>query len=308
MRVLITGCAGFIGSHAADLFLEKGYNVVGVDCFTYAGKAGNILHHYGNPNFKMINLDICKTNAIQEICKLRDIECIINFAAETHVDNSIRGSSKFIHSNVEGVRSLLEVCRETGIKLVHVSTDEVYGSTVEGSFYENDKLDPRNPYSATKAAAEHLITAYQNTHGIEYIIVRPSNNFGPRQHGEKFLPTIIRNILANQKVPVYGDGSNVREWLFVQDNVSAIEFILQNSSMNQTYNISSKKEMTNISVVKEVCAILEKNPEDVIEFVEDRPGHDFRYSVSNDKLLSLGFDNFSNFSESLRKTVQEFSQ
>ena len=306
MRVMITGCAGFIGSHAVDLFLEKRYSVVGVDCFTYAGRSGNILHQNGNPNFKMINTDICSTDAISEICDFRKIDYIINFAAETHVDNSIRSASKFIHSNIDGVRSLLEVCRRTGVKLFHVSTDEVYGSTVEGSFHEDDKLNPKNPYSATKAAAEHLITAYHNTYGIEYVMVRPSNNFGPRQHGEKFLPTIVRSILQNKKVPVYGDGSNIREWLFVQDNVKAVEFILQNTEMNQTYNISSNKEMTNIQIVKKVCDILGKQPDEVIEFVEDRPGHDFRYSVANDKLMSLGFNDFSSFDESLNKTVKEF--
>jgi dTDP-glucose 4,6-dehydratase len=190
------------------------------------------------------------------------------------------------------------------VKLLHVSTDEVYGSTLEGSFFEDDKLDPRNPYSATKAAAEHLIIAYQNTYNTEYIIVRPSNNFGPRQHGEKFLPTIIRSIMNNQKVPVYGDGSNIREWLFVKDNVFAIEHILKHSSVNQTYNISSNKEMTNMEILKKICDILEKNPEDVVEFVDDRPGHDFRYSVSNKKLLELGFANFTNFSESLVSTSE----
>ena len=304
MNIIITGCAGFIGSHATDYFLDKGYNVVGIDCFTYAGHQGNIAHRIKDSNFKLYNMDICSSSQIEEICNLRNISWIINFAAETHVDNSIRSSSSFIRSNIEGVRSLLEVCKKTKARLLHISTDEVYGSTKSGVFSEDDKLDPRNPYSATKAAAEHLITAYNNTHGTEYLIVRPSNNFGPRQHNEKFIPTIVKSLVDNKKVPVYGDGLNIREWLYVKDTARAVEFIMKNSELNQVYNITSKNEMTNISVVSKVCNIMKKNPEEAIEYVEDRPGHDYRYSISSDKLSSLGFDLQTNFDDALKKTVK----
>jgi dTDP-glucose 4,6-dehydratase len=303
-NVMITGCAGFIGSHAVDYFLEKGYNVTGVDCFTYAGKSGNILHQNNHSSFDLFNLDICSTSSIKEVCSMRSIEWIINFAAETHVDNSIKSSSSFIHSNVEGVRSLLEVCKDSSTKLLHISTDEVYGSIESGDFFEYSKLDPRNPYSATKAAAEHLVTAYNNTYNTQFIIVRPSNNFGPRQHYEKFLPTIIRSIMRDKKVPIYGDGLNIREWLFVRDNVAAIEFILRNSKINETYNISSKNEMTNVDIVKSVCSLLAKNYDDSAEFVKDRPGHDYRYSVSNKKLVNLDFDGFTDFNKNLKTTIE----
>ena len=304
--ILITGCAGFIGSHAVDHFLKKGYQVVGIDCFTYAGKVGNIQHHYENPNFKLFNIDICSKENILEICRMRKVEWIINFAAETHVDNSIKQSNNFIHSNFNGVHALLEVCRQTGVKIFQISTDEVYGSIAEGAFQEDDKLDPRNPYSATKAAAEHLVRSYTNTYGISHIIVRPSNNFGPRQHDEKFLPTILKKINKKEKIPVYGDGSNVRDWLFVKDNVTAIEFLLRNGKINETYNVTAKNEMKNLDLLNGVCDICEIDPNGYISFVEDRLGHDFRYSISNEKLLSLGFNEFSDFRSSLAETISFF--
>jgi len=308
MNIMITGCAGFIGSHAVDLFLEKGHNVVGVDCFTYAGRSDNILRHQDNDNFKLFNIDICDSLAIQELCELRKLDWIINFAAETHVDNSIASSKKFIHSNINGVRSILEACRLTSTKLFHISTDEVYGSIDKGEFNENSKLDPRNPYSATKAAAEHLVKAYHNTYGIDYIMVRPSNNMGPRQHGEKFLPTIIESLSQGNKVPIYGDGTNVREWLYVKDNVAAIEFLLKNAPLNQIYNITSSHEMRNIDVVKQVCEFLNRDFDTSIEFVKDRLGHDQRYSISNQRILDLGFNSFTKFDEALKQTVGWYNE
>ena len=307
-NIMITGCAGFIGSHAADHYLELGHKVVGVDCFTYAGRSGNILHQNKNKDFKLYNLDICKSGQIRDICENASIDWILNFAAETHVDNSIKSAKSFIHSNIEGVRSLLEVCKDTGIKLLHVSTDEVYGSSPRGNFLEEDKLDPRNPYSATKAAAEHMINAYSNTHGVEFLMVRPSNNFGPRQHKEKFLPTILRSIRNGHKIPVYGDGHQVREWLFVEDNVRAICYIMENADMNQTFNISSGNEMINLKVIEKVCSVLGKTTEECIEFVPDRPGHDFRYSISNKKLSNIGFNDYSDFNSSLEKTISYYME
>ena len=199
MNLLITGCAGFIGSHAVDHFLDVGHNVVGVDCFTYAASLDNLKSALADKNFTLYETDICDTNKIIEYCADHKIDWIVNFAAETHVDNSIESCEKFIHSNIVGVQSLLECCRELGIKLFHISTDEVYGSIKSGSFSENDKLNPKNPYSATKAAAEHLVQSYENTYGVEFIIVRPSNNFGPRQNKEKFIPTILTSLVNKQK-------------------------------------------------------------------------------------------------------------
>ncbi len=305
-NILITGCAGFIGSHAVDYFLEKGYNVDGVDCFTYAGKVSNIKHQYENPKFKLFNTNICKTSEILEICQLRDIHWIINFAAETHVDNSIKSCDAFIRSNIQGVKSLLEVCKKTGTKLFHVSTDEVYGDIREGSFTETDNLNPKNPYSATKASAEHMVLSYANTYGVEYLMVRPSNNFGPRQHNEKFLPTILRNLSSGNKIPIYGTGKNVREWTFVKDTPRAIEFIMNNSPLNKVYNISTSNEQENLTIVKTITDLLDKDYETSIEFVKDRLGHDFRYSVDAGKLESLGFtlDGKENFADNLKETIQ----
>jgi len=308
MNVMITGCAGFIGSHAVDLFLELGYQVTGVDSFTYAGSAKNIRHHENNKSFRHFNVDICNTHEILSLCSYGNIDWIINFAAETHVDNSINDVSQFIHSNITGVASLLEVCRKLQIPILHVSTDEVYGSTREGTFYETDILSPQNPYSASKAAAEHMVKSFHNTYGIEYLIVRPSNNFGPRQHIEKFLPTIIGSLNAGKKVPVYGDGKNVREWLYVKDNVKAIEHILRNSSKNETYNITSNTEMENLGLVTLVCDLMNKPVQESVEFVKDRPGHDFRYSISGDKLSTLGFKQDSCFENNLATTITSLTE
>jgi len=307
-NLLITGCAGFIGSHAVDYFLEKGYKVDGVDCFTYAGSASNIRDHYDNHNFKLFNANICDTSKMLEICQLRDIKWIINFAAETHVDNSIRSCDAFIKSNIDGVRSLLEVCRQADTRLFHLSTDEVYGDIKAGSFTETDHLNPKNPYSATKAAAEHMIKAYANTYGVEYLMVRPSNNFGPRQHEEKFLPTIMRKLLNDEKIPIYGTGRNIREWTYVKDTPRAIEHILLNSEFNKIYNISSSNEQENLEIVKKITAILNRDFKSSIEFVPDRLGHDFRYSVDANRLSNLGFalDGNQRFEENLKETIRYF--
>ena len=304
-NILITGCAGFIGSHAVDDFLNKGYRVTGVDCFTYAAKESNISHNYDNKNFNMHTTDICDTEEIFKICNENSINSIINFAAETHVDNLIDSCDAFINSNITGVKSLLDVCRRTGIFLLHVSTDEVYGSTLDGSFDEKSKLNPQNPYSATKAAAEHLVRSYSNTYGVKYNMVRPSNNFGPRQHSEKFIPTILRSIGENKKIPIYGNGENIRDWLYVKENVRAIRYIFENATRNETFNITAKTEMKNIDLVKKILEKRELSFSDCVSFVEDRKGHDFRYSITNDKLTNLGFK-FNNdmFEEYLVETIR----
>lgn len=306
--VMITGCAGFIGSHAAEMFLEYGYKVIGLDSLTYASNLNNLKPSFEYEKFLFIEADINDKEKVQELSKKHSIEWIINFAAETHVDNSIKNSKAFIHSNISGVNSLLEVCRETKVKLFHISTDEVYGSIKDGSFKETDILSPQNPYSATKAAAEHLIRAYANTYGINYIIVRPSNNFGPRQHEEKFIPTIIKSLMAGKKIPIYGDGKNIRDWLYVKDNVKAIEHILRTSEANETYNISAINEMENIKIVETILDKLGKTFEDSVEFVADRPGHDFRYSIENLKLLNLGFEFDNNFEENIEETINSLGR
>ena len=296
---LITGCAGFIGSHAVDLFLKMGRSVVGIDCLTYAGNLRNV-----NKNIKHFTTDICNTSRILEICEEFDVDCIVNFAAETHVDNSILGHDSFIHSNVQGVKSLLEVCRDRDIPIVHVSTDEVYGSIEEGSFHENSKLNPKNYYSATKAAAEHLVSAYHNTFDVQYLMVRMSNNYGPRQHVEKFIPTILRSIENSQKIPIYGDGKNKRDWIYVKDSVRIIYSLATSSPPNQVYNVSFKDERENIEVVRTILDQLHLPFDQHVSFVDDRLGHDFRYSIDNEKMMPFVDFDPTSFQEGIQETIK----
>ena len=281
-----------------------GHSVTGVDSLTYASNMNNLKNANNYKSFVFEKADICNSDRISELCLERNIQWIFNFAAETHVDNAIDSDLPFFHSNIHGVRSLASVCRDIGTKILHVSTDEVYGSISEGSFFESDSFSPHNPYSATKAAGEHIISSYSNTYGIEFIIVRPSNNFGPRQNSEKFLPTIIKSLSLDEKIPIYGDGKNIRDWLFVKDNVRIIYDIWNKSDMNNIYNISLLNELENINIVKKVVAIMKRDYKSSVSFVEDRLGHDFRYSIDNSKIRSLGLNLNTDFDNNLNETVR----
>jgi len=304
MNILVTGCAGFIGSHAVEYFLLKNYNVAGLDNLTYAANVKNMNSFIDK--IKFFKHDVCDTGAIKKIVIDNNIAWIINFAAETHVDNSIKSCDSFISSNITGVKSLLDVCRSTGCKFFQISTDEVYGSSRFDSFDENDKLSPRNPYSATKAAAEHFVFSYQNTYKVNFLMVRMSNNFGPRQHNEKFLPTIIKSLANGKKIPVYGDGKNIRDWLYVKDCVKLIEVILAQGSLNEVYNLTYNNEMENLEIISRVCDIMKKNVNDSIKFILDRPGHDFRYSISRNKLDSFDIEPQTNFQKALLETAESY--
>ena len=303
MRIMTTGGRGFIGSHFVETCLKKGNQIVGVDCMTYAGKYSNMSSFIDKIKFYEEN--ICNFLKMKEIIENNNIDTIFNFAAETHVDNSIASSEEFIRSNIIGVKSLLESCRLTGTRFIQISTDEVYGSIPFGSFDENSRLNPRNPYSATKASAEHLVNAYFETHGVNFKIVRMSNNFGPRQDGEKFLPTIIKSIKNNSKIPVYGDGSNVRDWLYVKDGSDIIYTIFEKGDDGQIYNVTYNNEMTNLELIKSVTSVMGVDFNSCVEFVEDRPGHDFRYSIKNEKIRKLGIQPATSFTHSLRETINE---
>jgi dTDP-glucose 4,6-dehydratase len=302
-NILVTGCAGFIGSHFVETCLKNGHKVVGVDCMTYAGKYSNMASFIDKIKFYKEN--ICNFQKMVDIVQRNNVEIIFNFAAETHVDNSILSSEEFISSNIIGVKSLLEACRSTGTKLIQISTDEVYGSTKSGSFDELSRLNPRNPYSATKAAAEHLVTAYSETHGVNFKLVRMSNNFGPRQDSEKFLPTIIRSIRDKKKIPVYGDGSNIRDWLYVKDGSALIYTVFKKGKYGNAYNVTYNNEMTNIELIKKVTDAMNVDFDSCIQFVKDRPGHDFRYSINNEKLRSLGIQPATKFKHCLIETINE---
>ena len=295
---LITGCAGFIGSHVSDLFLERGHKVVGVDKFTYAGKIENV------PEGAVLYIDdICDTDKMGEICKEHDIEQIINFAAESHVDNSIKGYNSFIDSNVKGVKSLLDVCKRMDIVLVQISTDEIYGPIKQGSFHEYAPARPMNYYSATKAAAEHLVSAYSNTFGLPYKMIRMSNNYGPRQHDEKFLPTILRSIKNGSKIPLYGNGDNIRDWIYVEDSSKAIYDIISKAPLDEIYNISFKDEKTNREVIEIILNEMGLNWSVHVENVPDKLGHDFRYSITNHKMLQYIDFEPTPFSEGVRGII-----
>jgi dTDP-glucose 4,6-dehydratase len=300
----VTGCAGFIGSHFTEECLARGDIVFGVDSLTYAGKLENMNQFISDIIF--YNFDICETDRVKNIVEENDIQWIINFAAESHVDNSIKSCDSFIRSNIIGVKSLLDICRETSCKLLQISTDEVYGTIRKGSFKETDILNPRNPYSATKASAEHMINSYHHTHGVNFKTVRMSNNFGPRQDDEKFLPTIIRNLKNLEKIPVYGDGLNIRDWLYVKDSCNLVYEILIKGKINNVYNLTLCNEMTNLDIIRSVTDILDLKFKESIVFVKDRPGHDFRYSISNDKMCGLGINLYSEFKLNLKSTIDRF--
>ena len=305
-NIMVTGCAGFIGSHFTDL-LSKKYNVVGIDLMTYAAKKENMSQFQDKITF--YKADIADFNTIERIVKDHKIDWIINFAAETHVDNSINSSEKFLRSNIAGVHSLLEVCRLHNCGIFQISTDEVYGSIKDGSFVESDKLNPRNPYSATKAAAEHLITSYNNTYGVTYKMVRMSNNFGPRQNKEKFIPTILRSLGENKKIPVYGDGKNIRDWFYVKDCAKCILSVFENDFVNETYNLTLVNEKENIEVVDTILRILQKNLADHVEFVRDRLGHDFRYSIDNNKFINnIGVVSETDFTKAITETIEYYEK
>lgn len=305
MSILITGIAGFIGSHAADYFISLGKSIVGCDSLTYASRLETF------EKFKSLipiySLDICETDNIENVINSHRIDTIINFAAETHVDNSIRDVSPFLRANIMGVASLLEVTKRTGIKLIHISTDEVYGPALGGKRYKEDSaLSPQNPYSASKAAADLMIQAFKNTYKIDAGIIRPCNNFGPRQHREKLIPTILSSLSSGKKIPVYGRGDQTREWMFVKDTARIIFDIFDSKKDFDILNISTQHEVRNIDLIEEICRLTGHDPENSIKFVDDRPGHDFRYAINCDKLSEIVDARFTDFSSALNETISEF--
>lgn len=284
MKFIVTGGRGFIGSHFVEEALSRGHKVLDIDKMTYA--ASKELPWDNHPNYSL------KVADISEIEHLPNCDVIFNFAAESHVDNSIRETSPFIKSNILGVHNLLELIRgkrEYNRPLFfHISTDEVYGDRLEGSFTETDKLTPSNPYSSTKASAEMLILAYSRTYGMNYIISRSANNYGERQYEEKLIPKCISSIEENAKIPIHGDGSYIRDWTYVKDNVAGLFCILDSGLTNEIFNVSAENHMRNLEVVDEVLAWHGKGRE-CVQFVPNRWGQDLRYSVSSQKLRALGW-------------------
>lgn len=287
MKIIVTGGRGFIGSHFVELCLRAGHSVVDIDCMTYA--SNKTLPWDNNTEYSLIQKDI------NDVDHLPNCDVLINFAAESHVDSSINSPAKFLNSNIYGVFNLLELVRGKPKYdrplFFQISTDEVYGDTIAGTFYEHSTLKPGNPYAASKASAEMLILSYCKTYDIDYLITRSSNNYGSRQFEEKLIPRSITNIRNNKKIPVHGDGSYIRDWIYVKDNVDAILFLLESQYKNQIFNICADTPKTNLEVIQEILSWENKKDdlEEYCEFVDNRWGQDLRYSISSQKLNNLGW-------------------
>ncbi|MEM3844679.1 MAG: dTDP-glucose 4,6-dehydratase [Candidatus Parvarchaeota archaeon] len=310
-KILVTGGCGFIGSNFINYWLKNHPDdfIINLDKMTYAADENYIDKKLVRNNYKLIKGDICDKELVLSITK--DVDTVINFAAETHVDNSIADPSAFIKSNYEGVFNLLEATRKYNLRFHQVSTDEVYGSLPLNSkerFNENSCYNPRNPYSATKAAADFLVKSYFNTYKIKATISNCSNNFGPNQHTEKLIPKTIINALSGKEIPVYGEGNQIRDWIYVEDHVRALELILEKGKYGETYLVSAENEVRNIDLVRNILKILNKGVE-LIKFTNDRPGHDVRYSLDPSKLKNeLGWKPANSFNESLKFTVSHYSE
>jgi len=306
-NILVTGGAGFIGSNFINYILENrnDYNIVNIDKLTYAGNLENLIPSQNKKNYKFIHGDITNAELINYLFEKFELEYVINFAAESHVDRSILSSKEFITTNVLGTNILLDVSRKYKVKkFLQISTDEVYGSLgKEGLFTEQTPLSPNSPYSSSKASADMIAIANYKTYGLPVVITRCSNNYGPYQFPEKLIPLMIINSLYNKKLPVYGDGKNVRDWIYVTDHCRAIELSFEKGVNGEIYNVGASTEMENIEIVKLILNYLKK-PESLIEYVKDRLGHDRRYAIDSSKINNtLGWEPKNSFEDAIIKTI-----
>ena len=327
--ILVTGGAGFIGANFVKYFVRKypDYKVVVLDKLTYAGKRENLSDCDALPNFVFIKGDICDKDLVNKIFDDYDIKGVIHFAAESHVDNSIKNPGAFIQTNVVGTFTLVEAARthwlEAPFKVKagyedcrfhHISTDEVYGSLGEiGYFTEETPYDPSSPYSSSKASSDHIVRAYHRTYGLNVTVSNCSNNYGPFQHEEKLIPTVIKKCLTDQPIGIYGNGKNIRDWLFVLDHCKAIDLIFHTAKAGSTYNVGGHNERTNVMIVNRICEILDqdrprkdgKSYKEQITFIGDRPGHDMRYAIDPNKIMTeLGWKPDETFDTGIVKTVK----
>ncbi len=326
--ILVTGGAGFIGSNFVPYFAQKypDYHIINLDKLTYAGNLDNLREVADAANYTFVQGDICDRALVEKLFAEYDIKGVVHFAAESHVDNSITGPKAFIETNILGTFTLLDVARNHWLtapnevkagyedaRFHHISTDEVYGTLGdEGYFYETTPYAPNSPYSASKASSDMLVRAYYHTYGLNVTVSNCSNNYGPKQHPEKLIPKIISNALSGKNIPIYGDGKNVRDWLYVLDHCKAIDLIFHHGRAGQTYNIGGHNEKNNLEIVDAICTILDKTMpradkssyKDLIVFVKDRPGHDKRYAIDATKLTTeLGWKADENFASGIVKTV-----
>ena len=312
-KVIVTGGLGFIGSNLIELLLEKKYKVINIDKNTYSSNFYNVKEFKKNKNYSFIKCDIANRKLAKIINKHRPIG-IFNLAAETHVDRSIDGPESFIQSNIIGVFNILEIFRKFSVKnkktrLVHISTDEVYGDILTGRTKENYPYNPSSPYAASKASSDHLVSSYVRTYKIPAIVTNCSNNYGPKQHPEKLIPKLIYNIITNKKLPIYGKGLNSREWIYVKDHCEALIKVFEKGKIGNFYNIGSNKNVINLDISKKLIKIakskikLGKNVK--IEFVKDRPGHDVRYALNSSKIIKeLKWKPKTNFNSGLKQTFE----
>lgn len=324
--ILVTGGAGFIGSNFVPYFLEthKAYRLINLDKLTYAGNLDNLTEVEGHERYEFVKGDICNRELVEYLFTKYDIRGVIHFAAESHVDNSISGPEIFIQTNVHGTFTLLDVARNhwmespfiykkeyEGCRFHHISTDEVYGTLgATGLFTEETPYAPNSPYSSSKAGSDMVARSYFHTYGLDVVTTNCSNNYGPKQHNEKLIPTIIRKALANEPIPIYGDGKNIRDWLYVLDHCKGIDIAYHKGKSGETYNIGGRNERNNLQIVNTICEILDKKvPQDksykeLITFVTDRPGHDRRYAIDATKIeTQLGWKADENFETGIVKTV-----
>lgn len=329
--ILVTGCAGFIGSNFVPYFLEKypKYNLVNLDLLTYAGDLENLKEVEGNSRYTFVKGNICNRELVEYIFDTFDIQGVIHFAAESHVDNSIKNPGVFVETNVNGTFTLLDVAYKKwmqkpfvfkkeyqGCRFHHISTDEVYGTLGETDlFTEETPYAPNSPYSASKASSDMIVRAYHETYGMDTVITNCSNNYGPKQHDEKLIPTIIRKALAGELIPIYGDGKNIRDWLYVLDHCKGIDLVYHTGKSGNVYNIGGRNERTNLQIVDTITTLLDKKVEpkkrigkgsykELITFVEDRAGHDRRYAIDATKIEDdLGWRADENFDSGIVKTI-----
>lgn len=329
VSILVTGGAGFIGSNFIPYFIEKhsDYHIINLDKLTYAGNLANLSEVEDSDQYTFVQGDICNRELVEYLFRQYDIRGVIHFAAESHVDNSINGPEIFIKTNINGTFTLLDVARKywmeapfkykkdyEGCRFHHISTDEVYGTLGEtGFFTETTPYAPNSPYSAAKASSDLIVRAYHHTYGMNVTTSNCSNNYGPKQHNEKLIPTIIRKALAGDNIPIYGDGKNIRDWLYVIDHCAGIDLIYHRGKAGETYNIGGRNERTNLQIVDTICTILDdqrprangKSYKELITFVKDRAGHDRRYAIDATKIeKELGWRADENFESGILKTVE----
>lgn len=307
MKILITGGCGFIGSNVVRHFVtETQHEIINFDKLTYAGNPENLRDIEGAKNYRFVQGDVCNFELLRDL--LKGVDAIIHLAAESHVDNSVGNSLPFTMSNTYGTHVLLEAARVNDVKrILHVSTDEVYGDILEGSFVEGDKLEPNNPYSASKAAAEMIVRGYYQTYRMPIVMTRGNNVYGPYQYPEKIIPRFVTDLIEGKRVPLHGDGSNIRTYQYVADTVRAIALVFEKGAVGETYNIGTSDEISNLELTRKILKAMGKG-EEMIDFVKDRPFNDARYSIDLAKIKALGWKQQVSFDDGLKKTIAWYKE